>query len=181
MHLLAREEAGLRCLLQVALGASAETPVPIVQIADREGISAVYAAKLMRQLRLAGLVRSTRGASGGYTLARAADRITVWDAIRALDESFLPETPCGCQPEDRLDCRRTTGCAVASLWRGLGDEIRRSLEAVSLGSLCEGAFPPPDRVELPVAPGATRGAEPTDLAVPTVKADPIQRSPTWSI
>lgn len=88
---------------------------------------------------MAGLVESTRGAAGGYALARPAGRITVWDAIRALDESFLPATSCGCDPEDRLDCRRTTGCAVASLWRRLGDEIRSSLSAVSLASLCDGA------------------------------------------
>ena len=51
MHLLAREEAGLRCLLRVALRGSTGTPVPIAQIAAGEGISGVYAAKLMRQLR----------------------------------------------------------------------------------------------------------------------------------
>ena len=58
MHLLAREETGLRCLLQVALGEMAGEPVPIAQIAAAESISSVYAAKLLRQLRLASLVES---------------------------------------------------------------------------------------------------------------------------
>ena len=158
MHLLAREETGLRCLLQVALrglggppqGPHGE-PVPIARIASGEGISDVYAAKLMRQLRLAGLVESTRGAAGGYRLARPATTISVWDAIQALDESFLPGATCDCRPEDRIDCRRTTACAVTSLWRRLGDEIRASLEAVSLSDLCAGTLERPDRVELPVA------------------------------
>ena len=153
MHLLAREETGLRCLLQVALGelasGAAQTPVPIAQIAAAEGLSDVYAAKLMRQLRLAGLVDSTRGASGGYRLTRNPEAISVWDAIRALDESFLPGAACDCLPEERLDCQRTTTCAVTSLWRRLGQDIRTSLEAVSLADLCEGALERPEPVVLP--------------------------------
>ncbi len=148
MHLLAREETGLRCLLQVALGEMAGEPVPIAQIAAAESISSVYAAKLLRQLRLASLVESRRGAAGGYHLTRPAKEITVWDAIQALDESFLPGTECACQPEDRIDCRRTTTCAVASLWRRVGHEIRSSLEAVTLAQLCEGALDRPERVYL---------------------------------
>lgn len=151
MHLLAREEAGLRCLLQVALCGSAGEPVPISRIAAAEGLSDVYAAKLLRQLRLAGLITSIRGAGGGYRLAREAEQITVWDAIHALDESFLPGTNCDCKPADRIDCRRTTACAIASLWRRIGADVRSSLEAVTLAALCDGAIERPDRVELPVA------------------------------
>lgn len=193
MHLLAREETGLRCLLQVALGASptgsepgradardtAETaplpPVPIARIASEEGISNVYAAKLMRQLRLAGLVESTRGAAGGYRLARSPSEITVWDAIRALDESFLPESPCDCDPADRVDCRRTTSCAVTSLFRRLGDEIRSELEAVSLAELCRGSLERRDRVELPVV---LNDETPASGARESMTHE---RSPTWSL
>jgi Rrf2 family protein len=149
MHLLAREEAGLRCLLRVALRGASGAPVPIARIAAGEELSGVYAAKLMRQLRLAGLVESTRGTAGGYLLSRPAEQITVWDAIQALDQSFLPESDCDCDPADRVDCRRTPTCAVSSLWRRLGDEIRRALEAVTLAELCEGALERSDRVELP--------------------------------
>ncbi len=151
MHLLAREETGLRCLLQVALAEASGQPLPIARIAAAEGLSDVYAAKLMRQLRLAGLVESVRGQNGGYRLRRAADSVTVWDAIQALDESYLPGATCECDPADRLDCRRTTTCAVTSLWRRVGGEIRSSLEAVTLAELCEGSLDRPERVELPVA------------------------------
>ena len=155
MHLLAREETGLRCLLQVALGELVEggedapCPVPIARIAAAEGLSDVYAAKLMRQLRMAGLVESVRGANGGYRLSREAGAISVWDAIHALDESFLPGASCDCSPSERLDCQRTTTCAVTSLWRTLGRDIRRSLEAVSLADLCAGALETTEPVVLP--------------------------------
>lgn len=159
MHLLAREEAGLRCLLQVALSELAESlpaPLPIAQIAAAEGLSDVYAAKLMRQLRLAGLVESTRGANGGYRLSRAAESITVWDTIRALDESFLPgAAACDCGPQDRADCRRTTSCAVNSLWRRIGTDLRDSLESVSLADLCAGSLDRTDHVSLPTLQAAS--------------------------
>ena len=164
MHLLAREETGLRCLLQVALEGRSGAPVPIASIATAEGISGVYAAKLMRQLRIAGLVESTRGAAGGYRLTRDSDRITVWDAIQALDESFLPTAPCDCEPADRIDCRRTTDCAVSSLWRRIGDEVRRELSAISLAELCRGSLDQPDRVELPVVVSG-RSAVPANIDI----------------
>ena len=164
MHLLAREETGLRCLLQVALaelgdGRDAPCPVPIAKIAAAEGLSDVYAAKLMRQLRLAGLVESVRGSSGGYRLARSAAEISVWDAIHCLDEHFLPGATCDCSPAERLDCQRTTTCAVTSLWRTLGRDIRTSLEAVSLADLCAGQLETVAPVPLPtLSPADARAA-----------------------
>ncbi len=136
MHLLAREEVGLRCLLQVAKRGRGEIPLRIGAIADAEGLSPEYAAKLLRRLRLGDLVTSSRGATGGYRLARAPAEITVWDAIRVLDEDFLPESSCGCQPDQRRDCLRTTDCAVRSLWRGVGHQVRQALEGISLEDLC---------------------------------------------
>jgi len=76
MHLLAREEAGLRCLLQVASHPGPE-PLTGPEIARREGLGPEYVARIMRALRAGGLVISTRGAAGGYRLARPAGRISV--------------------------------------------------------------------------------------------------------
>jgi Rrf2 family protein len=129
--------------------------VPIARIAECEGISGVYAAKLMRQLRLAHLVDSKRGVAGGYLLARPAEEITVWDATQALDETFLPTSTCDCEPRDRIDCRRTTDCAISSLWRRLGDEIRQQLSGITLEELCAGSLDRPDRVALPVVSTAS--------------------------
>jgi len=182
MHLLAREETGLRCLLRVALEGRLGEPVPIAQIAAREGLSNVYAAKIMRQLRLAGLVDSTRGAAGGYRLARDADEITVWDTIQALDPNFLPGTTCECEPADRIDCRRTTDCAVSSLWRRLGDQIRRQLSTLTLAELCRGALERPEHIELPVSgPGKPRTSVRTlDTIHPNGRnAVTIEGSPNW--
>ncbi|MBC8186954.1 MAG: Rrf2 family transcriptional regulator [Proteobacteria bacterium] len=166
MHLLAREETGLRCLLRVALEGRSGSPVSIARIAECEAISNVYTAKLMRQLRMAKLVESTRGAAGGYRLTRPAQEITVWDAIHALDESFLPATTCDCQGPDRVDCRRTTDCAVSSLWRRLGAEIRQQLSDITLEELCSGSLKRPDHTKLPLTGDARSRCESANRRTP---------------
>ncbi|MBW2275387.1 MAG: Rrf2 family transcriptional regulator [Deltaproteobacteria bacterium] len=136
MHLLAREEIGLRCLLRVA-SRHGHGPVSISAVAGAEGLSNEYAAKILRCLRLGGLLSSTRGASGGYRLARPPEAITVWQAIRILDRDSLPESYCDCSPGERSDCARTTGCAIQSLWRRVGESLRVTLEGITLASLLD--------------------------------------------
>jgi len=161
MHLLAREEVGLRCLLAVASHHGAG-PRSIAAIARAEGLTPEYVAKLMRRLRLGGLVASTRGAAGGYRLARAPREITVWNAVRVLDDAFLPESFCDCTPHERRDCARTTHCAMQTLWRQLGDRVRETLEGITLEDLC-GPDPRQEAILLDVVPAAsplTDGASP---------------------
>ena len=153
MHLLAREEIGLRCLLRVAAESPSGpdgAPCTIACIAQAEDLSQEYAAKLMRRLRQGGLVESVRGASGGYRLARPATTITVWQAVQVLDESFLPVSSCECHPAARGSCRRTAQCAVKSLWCQLGDSVRETLDNVTLAQLCTAADASPLTTALPV-------------------------------
>ncbi len=133
MQLLSCEEYGLRCLLRVAAGAGA--PLPISQIAAAEGLSPEYTAKLLRQLRLGGLVTSTRGADGGYRLTRPAARISVWSALSVLGGEFFPEGFCACHPGQQRECVRTTDCSLRALWRTVQATLRRTLEQVSLADL----------------------------------------------
>ena len=133
MQLLASEEYGLRCLLRVA--GSDGAPVAISEIAEAEGLSCEYAAKLLRQMRLGGLVTSVRGAGGGYRLARPARQISVWSAITVLGGEFFPESFCACHPGQRALCVRTTDCSLRALWRTVQRSLRNALEAVSLADL----------------------------------------------
>ena len=89
MHLLAQEEYGLRCLVQLARHRGS-SPLTILEIAAAEGLSPDYTAKLMRALRQGGLVMSTRGAAGGYRLARPAEEITLLEVLESLEGSLAP-------------------------------------------------------------------------------------------
>jgi Rrf2 family protein len=134
MQLLASEEYGLRCLLRVA-DAGADDPVSISQIAESEGLSPEYTAKLMRELRLGELVQSVRGADGGYRLTRPAAQISVWSALQVLGGDFFSERFCDCHPGQRARCVRSSDCSLRALWRTLQQSLRDTLERISLEDL----------------------------------------------
>jgi len=133
MQLLAQEEYGLRCLLALAQnGAGGRT---IHEIAEAEGLSPDYAAKLLRELRRGGLVESTRGAAGGYRLAREAADITAWDAIAVLGGALFPQGFCECHPGRAERCVRSRDCALRAIWRAADEAVRSVLSRVSLADL----------------------------------------------
>jgi Rrf2 family protein len=134
VQLLASEEYGLRCLLQVAR-AEGSGPVAVGRVARAEGLSPEYAAKLLRRLRLAGLLTSVRGAEGGYRLARPVEEISVWSALAALGGEFFDPGFCSCHPGQLQRCARSRDCSLRPLWRRLQDSLRSALEGVSLGDL----------------------------------------------
>lgn len=134
MQLLAQEEYGLRCLLELARHPDGG-PLPIPAIARAEGLSTDYAAKLLRELRRGGLVTSTRGAAGGYRLARAASQVSVWDAIEVLGGGLFPERFCECHAGVRSVCVRGSDCSLRALWRLLDSAVREVLAATTLADL----------------------------------------------
>ena len=134
MQLLASEEYGLRCLLQVSRAAGG-APVSISHIAGAEGLSPEYTAKLMRELRLGGLVESVRGADGGYRLARPADQISVWSALQVLGGPFFSESFCGCHGGQQRECVRSSDCALRALWGAVQAALAETLESISLSDL----------------------------------------------
>src|SRR5262245_35978666 len=134
MQLLASEEYGLRCLLQVSKSADG-APVSISQIADAEGLSPEYTAKLMRELRLGGLVESVRGADGGYRLSRPAHAISVWSALEVLGGAFFSEQFCECHGGQQRQCVRASDCGLRALWRAVQAALRETLARIHLADL----------------------------------------------
>lgn len=134
MQILAIEEYGLRCLLQVAFHPGPR-PVTASEIARQEGLGPEYVGRIMGALRAGGLVVSTRGASGGYHLARPASEIGVWEAIEVLGGEFFPEGFCDCHSAQRRECVHLTDCSVRALWRKVENTLKTALNAVSLENL----------------------------------------------
>ena len=134
MRILAIEEYGLRCLLQVAFH---DPPQPMTgqEIARAEGLGPEYVAKIMGALRAGGLVVSTRGAAGGYRLARPANEIGVWEAIEVLGGELFPEGFCDCHAGRRRECVHATDCSVRALWRKVESTLKAALNAISLEDL----------------------------------------------
>ncbi|MDX2153765.1 MAG: Rrf2 family transcriptional regulator [Bryobacteraceae bacterium] len=115
MKLSAQEEYGLRCLLHMARCGDGESR-SIPEISRAEGLSIPNVAKLMRLLRLGGMVQSVRGQAGGYTLARPADQITVSQVLNLLGGNFFSSHFCERHAGLEKECTHSTDCSLRQLW-----------------------------------------------------------------
>jgi Rrf2 family iron-sulfur cluster assembly transcriptional regulator len=116
-------------MLDVALH-SQDTPVPLADISERQGISLSYLEQLFSKLRKAGLVSSVRGPGGGYRLGMDAFHISIGTVISAVDES-VDATKCS----GKGDCQGGTRCLTHTLWRDLSNRISDFLNNITLGQL----------------------------------------------
>ena len=89
MKLSTKGRYGLRALIDLAQNGG-EQPVSITSISTRQDISERYLEQLMSMLKKAGIVRSVRGAGGGYVLVKRLEDISVGDVLRALEGSLEP-------------------------------------------------------------------------------------------
>jgi Rrf2 family protein len=134
MQILAIEEYGLRCLVQVAAHTGARG-LTAPEIGRREGLGPEYVARIMATLRAGGLVIGTRGPGGGYRLARPAHQIAVWEAIQVLGGELFPLGFCDCHPGRRRECAHSADCGIRALWRRMQSTLRTALERISLEDL----------------------------------------------
>lgn len=111
-----------------------ENPVPARDMAEQEELPADYVEQILLRLRRAGLVKSVRGAKGGYFLARLADTISVRDVIEAA-ENHTFEVNCDVRPVNADRCQPGAECSIRPVWRALQRRIDDLLECVSLDDL----------------------------------------------
>jgi Rrf2 family protein len=133
MKISAQEEYGLRCLVQLA-NLSAGESLTLNQIAGLEGISAANAGKLMWLLNKSGLVQSTRGTKGGYTLARPAEEIRLSEVIKILDSDAV-ENHCQSYTGVLDVCIHTGDCGIRPVIVGLHEIIQEALSQITLAQL----------------------------------------------
>lgn len=119
----------MTAMLDVALH-SQQTPVPLADISERQGISLSYLEQLFSKLRKAGLVTSVRGPGGGYRLGEDAHSIAIGTVIAAVDES-VDATKCN----GKGDCQGGSRCLTHTLWRDLSSRISDFLNNITLGEL----------------------------------------------
>ena len=134
MKISAQEEYGVRCLLQIGRrGADASLTIP--EISRAEGISSHYVAKLLRVLRRGGLVKSARGQSGGYTLARPLREIAVGEVLAVLGGRLYEPEFCNEHGGGEVVCTHTVDCSIRSLWRNVQQAVDQVLGKTTLEDL----------------------------------------------
>jgi Rrf2 family protein len=137
VRVTAKVDYALRAALELA-GTAPGTPVKGDVLAEAQQISVNYLENILLELRRAGIVRSQRGADGGYWLAKPADEVTVADIIRAV------EGPLANVRGERPEALEPSGQAhhVRELWVATRAALRTVLEGTTLADLVAGELPP---------------------------------------
>ena len=132
MKLSTRGRYGTRALLDIALHQE-EAPVILKDIAQRQQISLRYLEHLITPLIAGGIVRSTRGARGGVSLARPPEEIRLNEVIQLLEGSI---TPAECVDNPGI-CTRSKLCVTRDIWSALKKAMDGLLESMTLQDLIE--------------------------------------------
>lgn len=123
---------GLRAVFEVAINQT-EKPVSIKTIAGNQDLSVLYLEKLFSKLKSKKIIKSVRGAQGGYLLSKDADKISVGDIIRALEG---PLSPASCVSGTK-DCLNVEGCVMHSVWQKIYDGINEVADSITLQDMLD--------------------------------------------
>jgi Rrf2 family protein len=129
MWVSAKAEYACVAMFELAAHHGDPQPVRVKAIADRHGIPQRFLVQILLQLKGAGLVASTRGASGGYQLARSPDTISLLDIIRVIDPTPLA------RPTSLASSTSTAVQAIRGIWQDIQAEEQRRLDELTLADL----------------------------------------------
>ena len=127
---------GLKAMFDLSLNYGTE-PVPLKDVAARQDLSENYLEQLIANLKKAGLVRSVRGAYGGYILARKPSEITVGDVLRAVEGPF-GLVDCILE-QDPKECSKYQDCITRIVWEKIRDSIIKTTDSITLQDMCNEA------------------------------------------
>ncbi|MFH1723292.1 MAG: Rrf2 family transcriptional regulator [Elusimicrobiota bacterium] len=125
-----RGRYGLRTMLELALQERGK-PIQLKAIARSQRIPQRYLAQLAQELRNAGLLTSTRGALGGFALAKHPSRISLLEIVSRLEG---PISPVECLTNPAF-CDRRASCAAREVWNDIGKAVSAALGRRTLQDL----------------------------------------------
>ena len=137
MRITAKADYAVRAAVELAAAEDPARPVKGEYLARAQGIPQNFLENILTELRRAGIVRTRRGADGGYQLARPAAEITVADVLRAV------EGPLAAVQGNRPESLKYQGAAehLPDVWIALRASLRSVLEHVTLADLASGKLP----------------------------------------
>ena len=132
MRISSKGRYGTRALLELALHYG-EAPILVKDIARSQQMSERYLEQLLIMLKVAGMVRSIRGARGGFTLARPPEEIKLSEIIQVMEGSIAPAE---CVDDSRL-CQRASLCVTRDVWVKVQSATDSVLQSTTLQNLVE--------------------------------------------
>ncbi|MGH9182622.1 MAG: RrF2 family transcriptional regulator [Acidimicrobiales bacterium] len=130
MKVSTRGDYASRALLSLALHVDHEGPTSVRDIAERTGLPQPYLEQILLALKGAGLVRSKRGAGGGYVLARPPAEITLGQIVSAVDGPIVAGD--FGEPHQDGACDHEGQCVLLAVWGAVGEHMRRHLDSFTL-------------------------------------------------
>lgn len=132
MNLSSRCDYAVRAVVDLGRRAQPDAPCTANSIAEEQTIPEKYLVHILLQLKRAGIVRSIRGAQGGYLLERPAGAITLLDVVTAVEGPVL----------DPLPGSDTAADEVVMAWRKVEKGLSDTLQAVSIQSILDESAKP---------------------------------------
>ena len=129
-----RCQYGLRALLELARR-QGQGPVPVSEIAKAQAVPQRFLELIVKDLRRAGILQSTRGAKGGYVLETDPAELTVGEIIRLFDGPMSPVDCVGCGGE--RPCPLVGECVFAELWTSAEKTINKLYDATTFRDLLD--------------------------------------------
>jgi len=139
MKLTTKTRYGMRAAVDLAERYK-EGPVSVSSISKREDISVPYLEQLLNRLKKSGIVKSRRGPSGGYALAKDPKHISVYDIVRVL-EGDMSIVFCLSDKKTKY-CAKIDNCVTKLVWQKLNKSIENVLSSFTLEDLCENSKRP---------------------------------------
>ncbi|EQB87183.1 Rrf2 family protein [Clostridium punense] len=131
MKLSTKGRYGVKAMVDLAINYGKD-PISIKSISERQNISEYYLEQLFSSLRKSGLIKSIRGASGGYILGKEPKEITVYEVLEVLEgpieiSNCLEEGSC-----NNIDC-----CATRTVWKKIKESIDSVTTAITLQDIVD--------------------------------------------
>lgn len=123
----------LRLMVDLAINESGKF-IALKDVSKRQKISVKYLEQIVTPLNRAGLLKSGRGAQGGYRLSKPATEYTVGDILRTIEGSFAP---IACLEDEDNQCENYETCATVEFWEGLYKVVNEYLDGTTLYDLVE--------------------------------------------
>jgi Rrf2 family protein len=137
MRISAKADYAVRAVVELA-AAEGDKPVKAERVATAQGIPLNFLENILGELRHAGIVRSHRGAEGGFRLAKPADQVTVADVIRAVEGPLASVR--GGPPEDSN--YNGAASSLPRVWIAVRANLRRVMERVTIADIASSQLPP---------------------------------------
>ena len=136
MKISTKGRYGLRMMIDIAMNQN-EGPVSVRDIARRQSLSDKYLEQIITQANKAGLLKSIRGAGGGYQLSRPAKDISVGEILRVMEGSLSPVECVRERGEEPAPCQNTGECATYELWRDIKTAVDQVIDNRSLQDMID--------------------------------------------